>query len=72
MQTGEVNDIFKDLVVLVHEQGTMIDDIGTHIENSQAAIVQAKSQLVKAEKTQRSNSSLARRSEALGEMACLS
>ncbi|GMJ16059.1 ARABIDOPSIS THALIANA SYNTAXIN OF PLANTS 22, SYNTAXIN OF PLANTS 22, SHOOT GRAVITROPISM 3 [Hibiscus trionum] len=58
-QIGEVNEIFKDLAVLVHEQGTMIDDIGTHIENSQAATVQAKSQLVKAAKTQRSNSSLA-------------
>ncbi|XVF11083.1 hypothetical protein REPUB_Repub07fG0238900 [Reevesia pubescens] len=57
-QIGEVNEIFKDLAVLVHEQGTIIDDIGTHIENSQAATVQAKSQLVKAAKTQRSNSSL--------------
>ncbi|XVE65323.1 hypothetical protein DITRI_Ditri07aG0171800 [Diplodiscus trichospermus] len=58
-QIGEVNEIFKDLAVLVHEQGTIIDDIGTHIENSQAATVQAKSHLVKASKTQRSNSSLA-------------
>ncbi|XWS49284.1 hypothetical protein CRYUN_Cryun13aG0150700 [Craigia yunnanensis] len=57
-QIGEVNEIFKDLAVLVHEQGTIIDDIGTHTENSQAATVQAKSQLVKAAKTQRSNSSL--------------
>ncbi|XP_039012610.1 syntaxin-22-like [Hibiscus syriacus] len=57
-QIGEVNEIFKDLAVLVHEQGTMIDDIGTHIENSRDATVQAKSQLVKAAKTQRSNSSL--------------
>ncbi|MBA0762232.1 hypothetical protein Gotri_024772 [Gossypium trilobum] len=36
----------------------MIDDIGTHIENSRAATIQAKSQLAKAAKTQRSNSSL--------------
>ncbi|KAA3463240.1 syntaxin-22-like [Gossypium australe] len=57
-QIGEVNEIFKDLAVLVHEQGNMIDDIGTHIENSRAATVQAKSHLVKAAKTQRSNSSL--------------
>ncbi|KAK8578061.1 hypothetical protein V6N13_046918 [Hibiscus sabdariffa] len=35
-----------------------VDDIGTHIENSQAATIQAKSQLVKAAKTQRSNSSM--------------
>ncbi|MBA0709644.1 hypothetical protein Goshw_011872 [Gossypium schwendimanii] len=59
-QIGEVNEIFKDLAVLVHEQGTMIDDIGTHIENSQAATSQAKSHLVKAAKSQRSNSSLGR------------
>ncbi|MFQ6632331.1 hypothetical protein Gotur_008777 [Gossypium turneri] len=52
---GEVNEIFKDLAVLVHEQGALIDDIGTHIENSQAATVQAKSHLVKAAKIQRSS-----------------
>lgn len=57
-QIGEVNEIFKDLAVLVHEQGTMIDDIGSNIENSHAATAQAKSQLVKASKTQRANSSL--------------
>ncbi|CAM8999913.1 unnamed protein product [Rhodiola kirilowii] len=57
-QIGEVNKIFKDLAVLVHEQGTMIDDIGSHIEGAQAATVQAKSQLANASKTQRSNSSL--------------
>ncbi|OAY24365.1 syntaxin-22 isoform X2 [Manihot esculenta] len=58
-QIGEVNEIFKDLAVLVHEQGAMIDDIGSHIENAQAATAQGKTQLVKAAKTQRSNSSLA-------------
>ncbi|OIV94444.1 hypothetical protein TanjilG_25506 [Lupinus angustifolius] len=57
-QIGEVNEIFKDLAVLVHEQGTMIDDIGSNIENSHAATAQAKSQLAKASKTQKSNSSL--------------
>ncbi|CAJ1931096.1 unnamed protein product [Sphenostylis stenocarpa] len=57
-QIGEVNEIFKDLAVLVHEQGTMIDDIGSNIENSHEATLQAKSQLGKASKTQRSNSSL--------------
>ncbi|GAU42997.1 hypothetical protein TSUD_188710, partial [Trifolium subterraneum] len=57
-QIGEVNEIFKDLAVLVHEQGTMIDDIGSNIENSHAATAQARSQLAKASKTQRSNSSL--------------
>ncbi|CAA3010295.1 syntaxin-22-like [Olea europaea subsp. europaea] len=57
-QIGEVNEIFKDLAVLVHEQGAMIDDIGSNIENANAATAQGKSQLVKASKTQRSNSSL--------------
>ncbi|XP_047321628.1 syntaxin-22-like [Impatiens glandulifera] len=58
-QIGEVNEIFKDLAVLVHDQGVMIDDIGSHIDTSNAASAQAKSQLAKAAKTQRSNSSLA-------------
>lgn len=57
-QIGEVNEIFKDLAVLVHEQGAMIDDIGSNIEHSHEATIQAKSQLAKASKTQRSNSSL--------------
>ncbi|KAK1320104.1 Syntaxin-23 [Acorus calamus] len=57
-QIGEVNEIFKDLAVLVHEQGVIIDDIGSHVENSHAATAQGKSQLAKAAKTQRSNSSL--------------
>ncbi|XP_058777473.1 syntaxin-22-like isoform X2 [Vicia villosa] len=57
-QIGEVNEIFKDLAVLVHEQGAMIDDIGSNIEHSHEATVQAKSELVKASKTQRSSSSL--------------
>ncbi|XAR70656.1 hypothetical protein NMG60_11027575 [Bertholletia excelsa] len=57
-QIGEVNEIFKDLAVLVHEQGVMIDDIGSNIEGSHAATAQGKSQLTKASKTQKSNSSL--------------
>ncbi|KAM1254343.1 syntaxin-22-like [Malus sylvestris] len=57
-QISEVNEIFKDLAVLVHDQGAIIDDIGSNIENSHAATVQATSHLVKASKTQRSNSSL--------------
>ncbi|KAK8964829.1 Syntaxin-22 [Platanthera guangdongensis] len=57
-QIGEVNEIFKDLAVLVHDQGIVIDDIDTHIENSLASTAQAKIQLVKAAKTQKSNSSL--------------
>ncbi|XP_054810097.1 syntaxin-22-like [Prosopis cineraria] len=57
-QIGEVNEIFKDLAVLVHEQGVIIDDIGSNIEASHSATSEAKSQLVKAAKIQRSNSSL--------------
>ncbi|CAN1199982.1 SYP22 [Linum perenne] len=57
-QIGEVNEIFKDLAVLVHEQGAMIDDVGSHIDNAHAATAQGKQHLVKAAKTQKSNSSL--------------
>ncbi|CAI9288776.1 unnamed protein product [Lactuca saligna] len=57
-QIGEVNEIFKDLAVLVHEQGAMIDDIGSNIENSHAATAQARIQLSKASKTQKANSSM--------------
>ncbi|KAI4383020.1 hypothetical protein MLD38_008903 [Melastoma candidum] len=58
-QIIEVNEIFKDLAVLVHEQGVMIDDIGSNVENSHAATAQGTSQLVKASKTQKSSSSMA-------------
>ncbi|KAJ6841030.1 syntaxin-22-like [Iris pallida] len=57
-QIGEVNEMFRDIAVLVHDQGTMIDDIDSHIDNSYAATAQAKTQLVKAAKTHKSNSSL--------------
>ncbi|KAK9072876.1 hypothetical protein SSX86_009311 [Deinandra increscens subsp. villosa] len=57
-QIGEVNEIFKDLAVLVHEQGAMIDDVSSNIDNSHAATAQARSHLSKASKTQRANSSM--------------
>ncbi|KAJ7551545.1 hypothetical protein O6H91_06G019900 [Diphasiastrum complanatum] len=57
-QIGEVNDIFKDLAVMVHDQGIVIDDIDSNIESSHSVTVQANRQLVKASKTQRSNNSL--------------
>ncbi|XP_047327422.1 syntaxin-22-like [Impatiens glandulifera] len=57
-QIGEVNEIFKDLAVLVHEQGAMIDDISFHVENAHASTAEGTSQLTKAAKTQRANSSL--------------
>ncbi|XP_019095595.1 PREDICTED: syntaxin-22-like [Camelina sativa] len=53
-QVGEVNEIFKDLAVLVNDQGVMIYDI----DNSHAATSKGKTQLPQAAKTQRSNSSL--------------
>ncbi|XP_022744046.1 syntaxin-22-like isoform X4 [Durio zibethinus] len=56
-QISEVNEIFKDLADLVHEQGAMIDDIGSNIENSHSATVLATSHLKKASKIQRANSS---------------
>ncbi|THF98814.1 hypothetical protein TEA_001746 [Camellia sinensis var. sinensis] len=40
-QIGEVNEIFKDLAVLVHEQGVMIDDISSNIESSHAGTARA-------------------------------
>nr|XP_027109840.1 syntaxin-22-like isoform X2 [Coffea arabica] len=57
-QIGEVNEIFRDLAVLVREQGAMIDDIDTNIEGCRDAIDQGASELTKASsKIQRSNSS---------------
>ncbi|CAN6464480.1 unnamed protein product [Victoria cruziana] len=56
-QIGQVNDIFKDLAVLVHEQGVIIDDIDSNIESSYSATVQAKTQVVKAAKSVKSRSS---------------
>ncbi|KAI3934272.1 hypothetical protein MKW98_009253 [Papaver atlanticum] len=57
-QIGEVNEIFKDLAVLVHEQGDSINDIDSHVRTSYMATQDAKSQLQKAAKTQKSDSSL--------------
>ncbi|XP_065853736.1 syntaxin-22 [Euphorbia lathyris] len=57
-QINEVNEIFKDLAVLVHEQGVMIDDIGSNVEHSHAATAQGTTHLAKASKIQKSSSSL--------------
>ncbi|KAL6132363.1 hypothetical protein ACLB2K_070734 [Fragaria x ananassa] len=57
-QISEVNEIFKDLAVLVQDQGALIDDFSSNIENSHSATAQAASQLLKASKLQKSNSSL--------------
>ncbi|THG17168.1 hypothetical protein TEA_005878 [Camellia sinensis var. sinensis] len=53
-QIGQANEIFKDLAVLVHEQGVVIDDIHSNIEASSAASTQARVQLSKASKTVKS------------------
>ncbi|KAG6782520.1 hypothetical protein POTOM_011928 [Populus tomentosa] len=55
--------VFNEAIIEEREQGIheiqqQIDDIGSHIEGAQAATSQGTSQLVKAAKTQRSNSSL--------------
>ncbi|KAI3950058.1 hypothetical protein MKW98_008503 [Papaver atlanticum] len=54
----EIHEIFKDLAVLVHEQGDAILEIDKNVYKSHTAIEQGKSQLEKAAKTQKSNSSL--------------
>ncbi|GMN57360.1 hypothetical protein TIFTF001_026473 [Ficus carica] len=57
-QIGEANEIFKDLAVLVHEQGAVIDDIHSNIEDSSAAATQTRVQLAKASKSVKSRCSL--------------
>ncbi|KAB5527560.1 hypothetical protein DKX38_021407 [Salix brachista] len=50
-QIGEANEIFKDLAVLVHDQGVVIDDIHSNIDSSAATTMQARVQLSKASKS---------------------
>ncbi|CAJ2672222.1 syntaxin-22-like protein [Trifolium pratense] len=57
-QIGEANEIFKDLAVLVHDQGIVIDDIQSNIDTSAGATSQAKVQLVKASKSVKSKNKL--------------
>ncbi|XWS32567.1 hypothetical protein CRYUN_Cryun22dG0000700 [Craigia yunnanensis] len=56
-QIGQVNEIFKDLAVLVHEQGVVIDDISSSVDSSSAATTQARVQLAKASKSVKSRTS---------------
>ncbi|XVE84261.1 hypothetical protein DITRI_Ditri16bG0156500 [Diplodiscus trichospermus] len=56
-QIGQANEIFKDLAVLVHEQGVVIDDISSNIDSSSAATTQATVQLAKASKSVKSRTS---------------
>ncbi|XP_052188654.1 syntaxin-22-like isoform X1 [Diospyros lotus] len=56
-QIGQANEIFKDLAVLVHEQGIVIDDIQSNIEASSDATTQARVQLSKTSKSIKSKCS---------------
>ncbi|KAK7290585.1 hypothetical protein RIF29_05111 [Crotalaria pallida] len=56
-QIGQANEIFKDLAVLVHEQGVVIDDIQSNVDASGGASTQARVQLSKASKSVKSRTS---------------
>ncbi|XP_008812986.1 syntaxin-22-like [Phoenix dactylifera] len=53
----QVNEIYRDLAVLLHSQRVTIDDIDRHMEETSASAVQAKTVLRKASKSTRSRSS---------------
>ncbi|KAE8602459.1 hypothetical protein XENTR_v10014001 [Xenopus tropicalis] len=48
-----INDIFKDLGMMVHEQGEMIDSIEANVENADVHVQQANQQLARAAEYQR-------------------
>ncbi|KAG4927472.1 hypothetical protein JHK85_053958 [Glycine max] len=56
-QIEQANEIFKDLAVLVHDQGVVIDDIHSNIDASAGATTQARVQLAKASKSVKSKTS---------------
>lgn len=56
-QIGEVNEIFKDLAVLVSEQGLAVDSIEANIEGAHGDVVSANTQLRKASRRQKSMNS---------------
>ncbi|CAK1590767.1 unnamed protein product [Parnassius mnemosyne] len=51
----DLNDIFKDLAHMVHEQGTILDRIDYNIEQTQVQVHEGYKQLQKAERYQRTN-----------------
>ncbi|CAH0403259.1 unnamed protein product [Chilo suppressalis] len=51
----DLNDIFKDLAHLVHDQGTVLDRIDYNIEQTQVSVHEGYKQLQKAERYQRKN-----------------
>lgn len=54
-QIAEVNEIFQDLAVLVHDQGAMVDDIEANISHTAERSNDARREIVRAERYQRSN-----------------
>ena len=52
-QIGEVHQIFQDLAVLVHDQGEMVDDIEANLTRASNRTVDAHTQLIRAERSQR-------------------
>lgn len=51
----DLNEIFKDLANMVHEQGTVLDRIDYNIEQTQVQVQEGYKQLQKAERYQRNN-----------------
>ena len=49
---GDVNQIFKDLSLMVHEQGDMIDNIECNVEDAHDRVEEGNKQLVQARKHQ--------------------
>eukprot|EP00899_Mesostigma_viride_P021908 jgi/Mesvir1/29719/Mv00950-RA.1 len=57
-QIGQVNEIFKDLAVLINEQGQQLDDIEANIMRTHASTESAHRELTRAANSQKSNSKL--------------
>lgn len=53
-QIGQANEIFKDLAVLVHDQGVVIDDISSNVDTSSNAANQGRDQILKASRSVKS------------------
>ncbi|KAM6964797.1 syntaxin-7-like [Aplochiton taeniatus] len=51
----DINDIFKDLAVMVHEQGDVIDSIEANVENADISVQSGTQQLAQAAAYQRSS-----------------
>ena len=52
VQIGEVNEIFRDLAVLVSDQGAMIDTIDSNVTRAAGEVRSANTELAAAEKQQ--------------------